>query len=121
MSFDPKIPNWFTGTLALAFFPYAVWAGASVATIGMHVMITAVALVVIGPLGAQGFIGYGAAKLLLVAVLWYGPFQAPWFLAYALVATVGVGLIAAAAKVRTLSMLVPIALAAAALGLPFQV
>jgi prepilin peptidase CpaA len=120
MSFDPKIPNWFTGALALALFPYAVSAGVPVGTIALHVMITAVAVLILVPLGAQGYIGYGAAKLLLVAVLWYGPFQAPWFLAYTLVATVGVGLLLAAAKVRTLSIPVPMALAAAALGLPFQ-
>lgn len=79
------IPNWLTVSLVVAFYPAALVAGASLATIGVCTLVGAVALLVGMGMFAMGWMGGGDAKLLAGCALWMGwPTVLPFLLAAAL-------------------------------------
>lgn len=70
--FSMKIPNYVSLALIAGFVALAPVAGLSLASIGMHVSVGMVALIICFGLFAGGFIGGGDAKLLASTALWFG-------------------------------------------------
>ena len=68
-----RIPNWLTGSLALAFPLAAAGTGMPLATLGWHLAAGAGALIVAMALFARGWVGGGDAKLFAASLLWLGP------------------------------------------------
>jgi prepilin peptidase CpaA len=66
------IPNWISGSLALAFVPAAFLAGLSVGSIGVSLAIGLGVLVLGAGMFALGWLGGGDAKLMTAAALWLG-------------------------------------------------
>jgi prepilin peptidase CpaA len=66
------IPNWISGSLALAFAPAALLAGLPLAQIGIDLAVGVGVLALAVGLFAFGWIGGGDAKLLAAASLWVG-------------------------------------------------
>lgn len=88
-----KIPNWLTGTLALAFFPVALLLGLPLADMGAHVA-AGLAVLLLGMAAfARNYMGGGDAKLMAAAALWID-----WqhLLAFALIAALAGGALAIA-------------------------
>jgi len=67
-----KIPNWISGLLILSFFPAALAVGLDVATVGVHLGVAALALLVGAGMFALRWIGGGDAKLMATTCLWLG-------------------------------------------------
>lgn len=67
-----RIPNLLPLLISALFFPVAIFAGMSLAMIGLHVATAAVFLVAGFLLFLRGLIGGGDAKLLAAAALWIG-------------------------------------------------
>ena len=80
MSFT--IPNWISGTVALAFPVGAALLGLGWSEFGMHLLVGAGALVIGMALYAPGWIGGGDAKLIAAAALWFGWPDAMMFLGH---------------------------------------
>jgi len=102
-----RIPNWLTGTLALAFPLAAAGTAMPAATLGLHVAVGFGALIVCMGLFATGWIGGGDAKFFAAAALWLGPAH---ILSFLLVSTVFGGLLTLALLFfRKLPMPAPLA------------
>ena len=67
-----RIPNLLPLLISALFFPVAIFAGMSLAMIGLHAATAAVFLVAGFLLFLRGLIGGGDAKLLAAAALWIG-------------------------------------------------
>lgn len=80
-----RIPNWLTGTLALAFPVAAAGTAMPLETLGLHFAVGFGALIVCMGLFATGWIGGGDAKFFAATALWLGPVDA---LGFTLVSTV---------------------------------
>lgn len=85
-----RIPNWLTGTLALAFPIAAAGTAMPLEALGWHGLVGFAALLVGMGLFATGWIGGGDAKFFAATVLWLGPDQV---LAFTLISTVLGGLL----------------------------
>lgn len=68
-----RIPNWIPGALILLFALAAPLAGMPLQTVGMHVLVFIIALLLGMGLFAFNLVGGGDAKLLAAAALWMGP------------------------------------------------
>ncbi len=102
-----RIPNWLTGTLALAFPLAAAGTAMPIGTLGLHIAVGLGALLVCMGLFATGWIGGGDAKFFAAAALWLGPAQ---ILGFLLVSTVLGGLLTLALLFfRKLPMPAPLA------------
>ncbi len=66
------IPNWVSITLACAFFPAAISAGLSAEQIGLHLAVSAVALIVCALFFYLNIFGGGDAKVIAATTLWTG-------------------------------------------------
>jgi prepilin peptidase CpaA len=67
-----RIPNWLTGSIALAFLPMAVATAMPLEAVGLHVAV-GIGLFVVGfVMFSLGLFGGGDAKLLAAAGLWLG-------------------------------------------------
>ncbi len=66
------IPNWISGTLALAFLPAAFASHLTLTDFGLAAAVGAAALVMGVGMFAMNWIGGGDAKLLAAAALWIG-------------------------------------------------
>lgn len=69
---SPIIPNWLSGGLALAYFPFALVTGVPAAQIAEHALIGGIALVVMIIATLGNILPGGTAKLLAAAFLWFG-------------------------------------------------
>ena len=79
------IPNWLTIAIAVAFYPAALAAGASLGAIGLATAVGVAALLVGMGMYYAGWMGGGDAKLLAGCALWMGwPAVLPFLLATAL-------------------------------------
>ncbi len=67
------IPNWLNGWLAFLFIPAAIVASPGWETVGMHVLVGAIAFAVSVGLFFLGVYGGGDAKLIPAILLWVGP------------------------------------------------
>lgn len=67
-----KIPNWISLALVLLFFPAALLAGLSPATLAIHVGVGLAALFAGAGMFALRWIGGGDAKLIAASCLWLG-------------------------------------------------
>ena len=102
-----RIPNWLTGTLALAFPIAAAGTAMPLDTVGLHMVVGLGALVICMGLFATGWIGGGDAKFFAATALWLGPAH---ILGFALVSTVlGGFLTLALLSFRKLPMPAPLA------------
>jgi len=79
------IPNSLTSAVAALFVAFALAAGLSFASMGLHVAAGAIGLAIGFTLFALGYIGGGDAKLYAGAALWLGPHD---LVVYTLVATI---------------------------------
>ncbi len=68
-----RIPNWIPGALILLFALAAPLAGLPLQTVGMHVLVFGVTLLLGMGLFAFNIVGGGDAKLFAAASLWMGP------------------------------------------------
>ena len=66
------IPNWLTIAIAVAFYPAALAAGASLGAIGLATAVGVAALLVGMGMYYAGWMGGGDAKLLAGCALWMG-------------------------------------------------
>ncbi len=78
------IGNWISAALVAGFILTAPFLGFGLSEIGGHVLVFAIALVIVMAMFAMGWIGGGDAKLFAATALWMGW---PDVLAYALFAT----------------------------------
>jgi len=102
-----RIPNWLTGSLALAFPVAAAGTAMPLGDLGLHLAVGALALVICMGLFATGWIGGGDAKFFAATALWLGPTGA---LGFTLVSTVlGGFLTLALLSFRKLPMPAPLA------------
>lgn len=102
-----RIPNWLTGSLALAFPVAAAGTSLPLEQVGIHALVGGLALVVGMVLFALGWVGGGDAKLFAATMLWLGPEPAA---AYALSASLlGGGLTLALIMFRRLPLPAPLA------------
>lgn len=67
-----RISNRLVGIVAISFFPIALFAGADLSLIGMHLAAAALVLTITFGLFALGWIGGGDAKLTAAIGLWFG-------------------------------------------------
>ncbi|GAB5501746.1 prepilin peptidase [Pyruvatibacter sp.] len=102
-----RIPNWLTGTLAMAFPIAAAGTAMPLETLGLHVAVGFGALIICMGLFATGWIGGGDAKFFAATALWLGPYH---ILGFALISTVlGGFLTLALLSFRKLPMPAPLA------------
>ena len=79
------IPNWLNGWLAFLFIPAAIIAAPGWETVGMHVLVGAIAFIVSVALFFAGVYGGGDAKFIPAVLIWLGPAGvAPFLVATAL-------------------------------------
>lgn len=101
-----RIPNWLTGTLALAFPVAAAGTAMPLETLGLHFVVGFGVLIVCMGLFATGWIGGGDAKFFAATALWLGPADV---LGFTLISTILGGLLTLALlSFRSLPMPAPL-------------